>query len=258
MRKVLLFPLLWIVFISSAYAEAESNSAAEPVDATSMEVKTAPAIRKWYAGGAIGLAVLTGGRDTTPASDAYYKTYGYSNRARIPHGWFGQMFTDLYDAVAFEGKIYGGYRLLDFLDVELGYTRDNNWYSKHEYYNYTTGDHIESSRRIKAQALYLSASLRPFPEGYGHGLYFKLGGHSSELNISNTVTGTPANLNTIAAGDILPDDGTSRGYGSLYGLGYDFRTAKYGAVRLEWSHFNKLGGTSYGKSSVNIGYHGNF
>jgi hypothetical protein len=89
-------------------------------------------------------------------------------------------------------------------------------------------------------------------------LYFKLGGHSSELKVSKTVTGTAANLGTIAAGDRLPYDGVSRGYGTLFGVGFDFKTARFGAVRLEWSQFNKLGGTPYIKRSLNIGYHGFF
>lgn len=258
MRVVLLLFTLWVVFFNSAYADEDSSSAAKPVDATSPEgARIIPATKKWYAGGAIGLSYLTGW-DRSDANDAYYRSYGYRDDTQTPHGWFWAGITDLFRKVSLEGKIYGGYKPLNFLDVEMGYTRDDNWTSKNNYKNSTTGDTIESSRRIKAQALYVSTSFRPFPEGRGHGLYFKLGAHSSELNISKTVTGTAPNLNTITAGDNFPGDGVSRGYGTLYGLGFDFRTARYGAVRLEWSHFNKLGGTSYGKSSLNIGFHGNF
>jgi hypothetical protein len=259
MRRLLQSVFCWLIVSNSVCAEVVLDAAPKQVDATSTEkVRVISPAKNWYAGGAVGFSQLTGWDDASNASDAYYKTYGYGTYSDMPHGWIQAIINDFFAKVAFEGTIYGGYRPLNFLDIELGYTGDYRWSSTNDYKNYSTGDTIKSRRQIKFQALYVSTSIRPFPEGRGHGLYFKLGGHASELNVSKDITGTPSNLGTIAAGDNLPIDGTSRGYGSLYGIGFDFKTAKTGAVRLEWSHYNKLGGTDYGKSSLNIGYQGNF
>ena len=258
MRKVLLFPWLWVALVNSAHAEIDFNSKEKPADAMSAEMpRTVPATRNWYAGGAIGASWLTG-YDTTNANDAYYHSQGYDFYDDVPHGHIKDVINEEFQKVSWEGKVYGGYKLQSYMDVEMGYTRNDNWTPTNDYKNYSTNDTIKSERRIRAQAIYASVSFRPIQEGRGHGLYFKLGGHSSELKVSKTVTGTAANLGTIAAGDNLPYDGVSRGYGTLFGVGFDFKTARFGAVRLEWSQFNKLGGTPYLKRSLNIGYHGFF
>lgn len=258
MKNFLLIPIsLVLSFYSISVCAVNDSREGSNADAALMRDETILHVPSWFAGGAIGFSLLTG-RDARAASDGYYQSVGYYSYPDIPHGWLWGLIADIVDRVAFEGSIYGGYRPRDFLEVELGYAGNYSWDERSFYKNSTTGDTIRSSRLIKARALYLSTSMHPFQAGRGRGLYIKLGGHSSELSISKTVTGTPANLGTIAAGDNLPGDGTSRGHGSLYGLGYDFKTAKYGDVRLEWSHYNRLGGTPYGKSSLNIGYHANF
>lgn len=259
MRKVLLFPLLWAVLVASAHAEVDLNSVDKPADAVSAEsAKVIQPARNWYAGGAIGLSYLTGWPDTY-GNREYFKSYGYDEYAYNSVWYaFWQGGKEGLNKLSLEGKVYGGYRLLESMDIEFGYTRNDNWTSTEDYENYSTGDNIKVERRIRASALYASLAFRPISDGRGHGLYFKLGGHSSELKVSKKITGTPTNLSTIAAGESMPYDGEWRGYGSLYGVGFDFRTARHGAVRLEWSHFNKLGGTPFGKSSINIGYQGDF
>jgi hypothetical protein len=246
--------LLLFAVSGSAFAEADSNSATN-VGATSTEnARVIPAARNWYAGGAIGLSYLTGWDD---ASVTYmYASNGYRVETHSETLFLFDISKEAYELTSWEGKIYGGYRLLDYLDLEIGYTRNDNWNPTRDTSN-SAGYTIKSERRVHAQALYASIALRPFARR-GHGLYFKLGAHSSELKISKTVTGTAPNLSTIAAADNLPGDGVSRGYGGLYGLGFDFSAGRNGAVRLEWSHFNKLGGTQYGKNSINIGFLGNF
>lgn len=258
MNRFLQALLLWIVLITSASAETDFNTTDKTADAvTKEEGRLIPTSRNWYAGGAIGLSYLTGW-DRDHLSDAYYKSQGYGFYEDIPHGVLSEIITSASEKYSWEGKIYGGYKLLNYMDIEMGYTRNDNWNPTNDYKNYSTGATVKSQRQVHAQALYASLSFRPIPEGRGHGLYFKLGGHASELRVSKKITGTAPNLNTLAAGDNLPYDGETHGYGTLYGVGFDFKTVRYGAVRLEWSHFNKLGGTPFGKSSINIGYHGFF
>ena len=251
----LLVSFVLLAVSSSVFAEADSNSVTKIDAMTTEKARTIRPARNWYAGGAIGLSYLTGWDDAA-ATNAYPVGYHIDSHPETIFIW--DMSKYVYEIISWEGKIYGGYRLLDYLDVEMGYTRNDNWNPTRNYVNYSTGDTIKSERRIHAQALYASVSLRPISEGRGHGLYVKLGGHYSEFKASKTVTGTPANLSTIAAADNLPYDGTFHGYGALYGIGFDFKTGRYGAVRLELSHYTKLGGTPFGKSSLNIGYHGGF
>jgi hypothetical protein len=78
------------------------------------------------------------------------------------------------------------------------------------------------------------------------------------LEIRKTVTGTAPNLTTVAAGDNMSGDGFSEGVGPLVAFGFDFRTGKAGAIRLEFNRFFMVGGTKYSLDSLNLGYHVNF
>ncbi len=154
-----------------------------------------------------------------------------------------------------------GYRQQDYMDVELGWSWFES-YHKTRYLNFASGSQVTTKRTFSADALYLSALFRPEVSGYGRGLYFKLGAHISRMKITkDALTGynvSQATLNTIAAGDNMAGDGVSWGVGPLIGLGFDFRTGKVGAVRLELDKYFRLGGTSYGVASLNLGYLGNF
>ena len=242
MRRLLLLVLL--IVAGSASAEVDSNSSAKQLDATPTEgLKTIAPISKGYVGGTRGFGLLDGW-NTDPV-DYYYYTKGYSSDGASRN-----------DVNMYEWNIYSGYRLRDFMDVELGYSKNDSdtWI---KYTNYSGGN-IMSSRKIKIQALYVATLLRPKSTGFGHGFYFKLGLHASQFEIEKSVTGNAANLNTIAAGDIMAGDGRNRGVGSLIGIGFDFRTGSVGALRLEANRYYGLGGTSYTKNSLNVGYQFNF
>jgi hypothetical protein len=103
----------------------------------------------------------------------------------------------------------------------------------------------------------MSALVRP-EYGYGHVMFLRLGAHLSQMDVTRTVTGNPANVEALATGDHIPEDGTSTGMGVLVGFGFDFRTAKVGAIRLEVNRLNGLGGTKYRKEALNLGYQVNF
>lgn len=157
--------------------------------------------------------------------------------------------------VMIEDKIYAGYRAYDFMDIEAGLSISDVEIS--ETYKNLTGDVIWSKRKVDAQVLYASALLRP-EYGYGHMLYFKFGGHFSQLEVTKSVTGSPSNLASIAAGDHMQEDGSSTGFGTLFGVGLDFNVGKIGAIRLERNRLFRIGGTSHIKDALNIGFHANF
>lgn len=231
--------LLGVMGITGEVAAAEINSSAAPlID----EVRTIPPVMKWYAGGGLGFADMNRWWNTQPVDD-YYRSQGYFHT--------GGSFLNLMD----EGKIYTGYRLRDYMDVELGYSLSNTKNS--DTYQNTSGNTVWSRRELTAHVLYASALFRP-PEGYGHLLFLKLGGHLSQLRVSKSVTGNPPNLGVIAAGDHMPEDGTSTGFGSFFGVGLDIRTGKEGAIRLELNRLYRVGGTRLGKDAFNVGYQINF
>jgi len=239
MRKVLLAPLLWVVLVASAHAEVDLDSADKPADATSAEgVRIIPAASKWYAGGAVGFADINDWWYSQNAVDDYYRSRGYYHT--------GGSFWNLMG----EGKIYAAYRAREFMDAEFAYTLSDVTLSE----TYQNGSNtVWSKRDVTIHALSASALLRP-EEGYGHKLYLKLGAHLSQLQISKRVTGSPANLNSIAAGDNMPEDGISTGVGGLIGIGLDIRTGKVGAIRMELNRLYRVGGTSIRKDAFNVGY----
>ncbi len=214
------------------------------------EVNTVPPVDRWYAGGSIGVAYLRGWDPS--AMDSYYQSRGYVNVG----GLFGAWMMDTRKAAG-EVKVYGGYRPLDFMDVEVGYSSTGDWESGATYSNFVSAGQ-QVHQRFSAKALYVSASFRPVSRGYGHGLFLKAGVHASELKAMTTLNGQPMDVNAIGLGDRIPSNGTHRGGGALLGIGFDFRTGTVGAVRLEANHYNRLGGTSFDKNSLNVGFHANF
>lgn len=221
------------------------------VDAMAADDMAATAhVDRWYAGGALGLAYLRG---WDPSSmDSYYQSLGYTNLNGLTGAW-----TIDTNKAAGEVKIYAGYRPLGFMDVEIGYSATGDWESGATYSNFMSASQ-EVHQRFSAKALHVSASFRPVPGGYGHGLFFKAGVHASQLKAMTTLNGQPMDINAIGLGDRIPANGTHRGGGALLGIGFDFRTGHVGAVRLELDHYNRLGGTSFGKNSLDIGFHANF
>ncbi len=214
------------------------------------EAGTTPSTAKWYMGAAAGVAWLRGWDPST--MDSYYQANGYVNIS----GWFGTSMMD-HSRAAGEVKVYGGYRPLDFMDVEIGYVGTGDWEANDTYSNFVTARQ-EVRQRFSAKALHVSASFRPVRRGYGHGLFLKAGVHASQLSALTTVNGQPLDVNAIGLGDSIPANGTHRGGGALFGVGFDFRTGDVGAVRLEWNRYNRLGGTSFGKNSLDVGFHVDF
>lgn len=242
MRLVIQLLLMWIATINCAHAEVDLGVGEKPADAMSVEgAWVIPASSKWYAGLAVGVGRLAGW-DMGPV-DAYYQSIGYRNWDESKS-----------DKALEEWKLYAARRLRDALDIEFGYVYASNL-ANDNWSKYNSGSNeIVSSRRIKIHVLSVSALFWPTAGK----LYLRGGVHASELAIRKTVTGNPATLNAIAAGDQMYRDGVSHGFGPLIGVGFDFKVGRTGAIRAELNHHFRLGGTRYEKSAVILGYHFDF
>lgn len=233
----LLVSFVLLTVSGSVLAEAGSSSATTVEAIPREEVRTVRPVKKWYAGATVGPAYLQGWDWDNVA--LYYDSIGYSECC----SWDKDIMKD--------GNIYAGYRLRSFLDVEVGYSGNNKELRRAFYDRYNYKNEVVSWHRIKAQTLYVTALYRPIDDGR---MYFKLGAHGSRLRITKKVTGTQADVSTIAAGDNYPGNGTFTGFGKLIGMGFDFRTGKAGAIRLEMNRYYGLGGTAFGKIALNLGY----
>lgn len=225
MRRVPAALLLLLLFSGCVFAEGDPDTA--PADA----VSSTPPVEKWYIGIGFGFGSAT--EPNWTVVDNYYGSQGYLATGGSGLGIMSGL------------NIYGGYRLREFLDIELGFPGADSNYST-TYSQLMGSGTIWSKRNVYFSALTVSALLMPTPDS---GLYVKLGVHSSEYGATKTVTGTVANVNTIAAGDRLPLDTPYRGWGPLLGVGW-----RVGALRLEAQYFARLGGTSASANLYTLGY----
>ena len=157
-----------------------------------------------------------------------------------------------------EANVYLGRRLSQLVDIETGLSGNVVHWETWSIYQNSGGAKERISQNITAAAWYLAALYRPLKSKYGHGLYFKLGGHSSKLESMTKIDGVPVDVNALGAGGNIPPNGISRGYGSLIGLGFDIKLPKAGSIRLEVSRFNNVGGTHFVKDAYGISFNTSF
>jgi hypothetical protein len=249
MRAVLLFPIILagVLFAGSANAESESVSSGQSdVMKPRESAPPVPQPTRWYAGYAIGAATLDGPNDITfnGQTNDYYNSIGYYESARSTWWAMGEV------------KAYVVYRVNRHIDAEVGFT--TGYEKTSATYRDFSGHTVWSGRAYHVQVLHVATLLRPVPEGFANGMFFKLGGGISTLNVDKSLTGNAPSLASISAGDRTEIDGSSTGVGWLAGIGFDFRTGRVGAVRLEFNSVQRVGGTSYKKNAINVGYQVNF
>ncbi len=223
---------------------------------TAMDDAHRATVKNWYVGFGVGFGELRGW--DRGVVDNYYSSAGYS--PDTAPGWlnFGSdIYQYFWKELLLDGNVYVGYRLLSFMDVELGYSRDDGRV-KNGYKNNVTNVEVWSDRQFTLTSKYAAVLFRPPTDDAAHGLFLKFGRQESRLDISKTVTGAAPNLAALAAGDQAPGDGVSHGTGRLVGVGYDFRMRDGGAIRLQWSEFVNVGGPSFNKVALTLGYLASF
>lgn len=152
------------------------------------------------------------------------------------------------DKNVFTGRIFGGYKIIENVDVELGYFQTSS-YSLN--FNGTSGGGTaySGSASQKLSGFDYSVLLRPSISSGFNGVFLRLGGHYSKVKADVSVTGITT---AVASGD-------QNGSGFVAGLGYDLNVADNIAIRAEYTHFDNIGGSSSNSAdTVMIGVVGKF
>jgi hypothetical protein len=140
------------------------------------------------------------------------------------------------DSTAYIGRLFGGYKLTENIDFELGYMTTNNLTA-----NFTgvssSAVAYSGSVIVKVSGLDYAALLRPSVSSGFNNFYVRLGGTSYTNKISGSVNG-------IGITD------SSSGMGYQYGLGYDSSINQSISYRVSFTRFEKIGGESGAYANV--------
>lgn len=135
-------------------------------------------------------------------------------------------------------RLYGGYRLNELADVELGYLQSGS-YNSGVSGTKSGGTAYSGSETFKFSGFDYSLVLRPkVATGY-NAVFLKVGGHSLTRKLDSAVPGVLTSNNSLS------------GSGLLYGLGYDLQNVWRGIdLRLAYTHYDRIGGESGSKGSL--------
>ena len=142
---------------------------------------------------------------------------------------FGGTVVYEYDEADLAGRISGGYRVTDMLDLEVGYffTADFD-----AIYNGVAGNGVvyNATETYSATGLDFSGLFRPTEGDF----FIRLGVHNSEVEgVGNFTVPGVGSVNVSA---------TESGTGLLLGMGYDWTTDGDSFARVSYSYYDKLGG----------------
>jgi hypothetical protein len=142
--------------------------------------------------------------------------------------------TSVQDTGMTVGRLFGGLLINENISAELGYVLTGNANASFSGVSRTNVSYSGSATQ-KASGFDYSALIRPSVSTGLNGLFFRVGGHSMTVDSSITlVTGVGAGVAS----------GSTSGTGSLYGIGYDIELDKKSNVRLGYTTYNSVAGTS--------------
>jgi hypothetical protein len=144
------------------------------------------------------------------------------------------------------GRIFGGYKVLENVDLELGAAQTSN-----VNYNFSalsrTGAAYSGTTSVSVMVLDYSVLLRPSISTGFNNLYVKLGGTWAKETASTSGT------------NVTGGSGSYSGSGYLYGLGYDQPIDKTFDARFQINRLQNIAGQSSDKATVfSVGLLGKF
>jgi opacity protein-like surface antigen len=149
----------------------------------------------------------------------------------------------------FSGRVFGGYKINENIDLELGYFQSASFSQSFNAVVDGEGEYSGGASQ-KNSGFDYSMLLRPSISTGFNGAFLRLGGHHSRYKQYMTLTDGETTL---------VGDESSSGSGVLVGLGYDFSVAKHADIRTEYSYMESIDGKPNGPTSTfRIGIVGKF
>jgi len=149
------------------------------------------------------------------------------------------------DSTAYLGRLFGGYKFTENLDLELGYMSTNDITAK---FNGVFSNSVAytGSVDVKVSGFDYAALLRPsISSGYNN-FYVRLGGTSYTNKISGSLNGVGIN-------------DSSSGVGYQYGFGFDSSINQSVSYRVSFTRFDKMAGESGAYANIfSVGLKTNF
>jgi len=199
--------------------------------ATSVGVSAQTFTPKFYAGAELGYAAVANNAQT------------FANSLVATNGGSASVTQNRSIAV---GRIFGGYKVLENVDLELGAAQTSN-----VNYNFSalsrTGAAYSGTTGVSVMVLDYSVLLRPsISTGYNN-LYVRLGGTWAKETASTSGT------------NVTGGNGSYSGSGYLYGLGYDQPIDKTFNARFQINRLQNIAGQSSDTATVfSVGLLGKF
>lgn len=139
------------------------------------------------------------------------------------------------DTTMYDGRIFGGYKIVEYVDLELGYTQTSTINM-----NYTGrsggGVAYSGNANLNVNGADYSALLRPSIASGFNGLFVRVGG----TYLSSNQNASLAASNGVSASSSLNKSGS----GYIVGLGYDYPITKDFDFRASYNYLGNVAGIS--------------
>ncbi len=149
-------------------------------------------------------------------------------------GLLGGSVTVTQDSAIFDGRIFGGYKIIEYIDFELGYTQSGT--ASQTAAGRTSGNVAYSGNvDISYSGLDYSVLLRPSIASGFNNLFLRAGG---------TYLTQKAEASFSAAGATATSTTNTSGGGFIVGVGYDVPVSKSVDFRASYNYLSNIAGVS--------------
>jgi opacity protein-like surface antigen len=153
------------------------------------------------------------------------------------------------DSSIFDGRAFAGYKVIEYVDLEIGYTQSSTL-SANASGRSSGGTAYTANADISYSGFDYSVLLRPSMASGFNNLFFRVGG--TYLTTKQQVTAT-------AGGSSASGTTNTSGSGYLLGLGYDIPLTKEIDIRAAYNYVGNISGVSNNYSNrFSVGILGKF
>ncbi len=153
------------------------------------------------------------------------------------------------DSSIFDGRVFGGYKVIENIDLEIGYAQSGT-VSQNASGRTSGGTAYTANADISYSGFDYSVLLRPSISTGLNNLYFRVGGTylTQKTQVSASAAGSSASATTNTSGS-----------GYIVGLGYDIPISKSVDFRAAYNYLGNIAGVSDSKSNrFSVGILGKF